>query len=438
MKNLLKRVSLACVFVFLVAGWGEKVVYGNDMDGDGVSDLGCYDAAGNCGASPGSWYIMESSAGFKTQSFGYSGTVPIVGDFDDDGKDDYGCYDAAGNCGASPGSWYIMKSSAGFKTQSFGYSGTVPIVGDFDGDGKDDYGCYDAAGNCGASPGSWYIMKSSAGFTTATFGYAGTAPIVGDFDDDGKDDYGCYDAAGNCGASPGSWYIMQSLSGFTTRSFGYGGTVPLINQPLITVFAQTSGSGTVAGGGLYIPGGSVTLTASPSHNYTFQRWNDGNLSASRTLTAPSSDVTYTAYFIPVQIASGYYPINWTNEIASAPSSQTINGLTITVTQFGGPQGSYIGSGISEGKYIVRGTYTLPNGFNYADHYILLDMRMTGTAVYYYRDTISPITGYSGTFEATLEIVNWPNTSGYPQIHFVKRVANGGGTTTTYYNYVELQ
>ena len=78
---------------------------------------------------------------------------------------------------ARPGSWYIMQTTDGFRTETFGYDGTVPLVGDFDGDGSDDYGCYDAAGNYGALPGSWYIMQSTDGFVTKTFGYAGTVPV---------------------------------------------------------------------------------------------------------------------------------------------------------------------------------------------------------------------------------------------------------------------
>ncbi len=199
----------------------------NDFDGDGRSDIGCYDAAGNLGQPAGSWYLMRTSDGFTTATFGYAGTVPITGDFDGDGKSDYGCYDAAGNLGQPAGSWYLMRSSAGFTTETFGYAGTVPITGDFDGDGVTDYGCYDAAGNLGQPAGSWYLMRSSAGFTTATFGYAGTVPITGDFDGDGKSDYGCYDAAGNYGQPAGSWYLMQTSDGFTTATFGYAGTVPL-------------------------------------------------------------------------------------------------------------------------------------------------------------------------------------------------------------------
>ncbi len=213
-------------------GYPGTVPVVGDFDGDGIADYGCYDAAGIPGVvDPGSWYFMTSRNGFFVQTFGYQGTVPVVGDFDGDGVDDYGCYDAAGIPGiVNPGAWYFMTSSNGFFVESFGYQGTVPIAGDFDGDGVDDYGCYDAAGIPGiVDPGQWYFMKSADGFdASVSFGYQGTVPVVGDFDGDGTDDYGCYDAAGIPGiVNPGAWYFMTSRDGFFVESFGYSGTVPV-------------------------------------------------------------------------------------------------------------------------------------------------------------------------------------------------------------------
>jgi hypothetical protein len=155
-------------------GYAGTVPVVGDFDGDGTDDYGCYYAPG------GNWYYMASKNGFVTRQFGYVGTVPVVGDFDGDGTDDYGCYDAAGIPGlVEPGQWYFMKSTEGFDDSvTFGYGGTVPVVGDYDGDGTDDFGCYDAAGIPGVvNPGAWYFMKSTEGFSTATFGYAGTAPV---------------------------------------------------------------------------------------------------------------------------------------------------------------------------------------------------------------------------------------------------------------------
>ena len=231
-------------------GYRGTVPITGDFDGDGKTDYGCYDATGLFSngewlAEPGSWYVMRSADGFGTETFGYGGTIPFTGDFDGDGSADFGCYDpsglfAGGEWLAQPGSWYIMQGTAGFRTETFGYGGTVPIVGDFDGDGNADFGCYDAAGlfiggQWLAQPGSWYIMQSTAGFRTETFGYGGTVPVVGDFDGDGSADFGCYDAAGlNAGgiwlAQPGSWYIMQSTAGFRTEEFGYHGTTPVVGD----------------------------------------------------------------------------------------------------------------------------------------------------------------------------------------------------------------
>ena len=207
----------------------------SDFDGDGISDYGVYDAAGIPGSvKPGQWYFAQSHLGFDGSiSFGYAGTVPVIGDFDGDGLADYGCYDAAGIPGVIPaGSWYFMLSTDGFKSHVFGYPGTVPVIGDFDGDGLADYGVYDAAGIPGVIPeGSWYLVLSTDGFKSHVFGYPGTVPVIGDFDGDGTDDCGVYDAAGIPGVvSEGAWHFMLSTDGFKTDAFGYPGTVPVIGD----------------------------------------------------------------------------------------------------------------------------------------------------------------------------------------------------------------
>ena len=204
---------------------GQRMLARNDFDGDGRSDLGCYDPTA---IAPGQWYLMTRAGRFSTYRFGAIGTWPVTGDFDGDGLADTGWYDPYGLSVAS-GTWTFLNSMLGVRSVRFGYPGTVPVVGDFDGDGIDDFGCYDAVGIPGlVPPGSWYLMTSRDGFLTRTFGYPGTVPVVGDFDGDGIDDFGCYDAAGIAGlAPPGSWYLMMSRNGFATETFGYRGTVPV-------------------------------------------------------------------------------------------------------------------------------------------------------------------------------------------------------------------
>ncbi len=174
-----------------------------DFDGDGISDIGCYDA------DNGGWYIYKSTDGFWSTAFGYADTEPVTGDFDGDGLCDYGVYHAPN------GAWDVMCSSDGHLTTAFGFDPTVPVTGDFDGDGLCDYGCYYAP------DGGWYICKSTQGVWTNHFGFAGTVPVTGDFDGDGTCDYGCYYAI------DGGWYIYKSTEGFWQNKFGFAGAVPV-------------------------------------------------------------------------------------------------------------------------------------------------------------------------------------------------------------------
>ncbi len=89
----------------------------NDFDGDGRSDIGCYDPP------RGNWYGFSSTDGFWQTQFGFARTLPVTGDFDGDGRFDIGCYHPAG------GDWYVFKSTEGFWTTRFGYEGTVPLGG---------------------------------------------------------------------------------------------------------------------------------------------------------------------------------------------------------------------------------------------------------------------------------------------------------------------
>lgn len=61
----------------------------------------------------------------------------------------------------------------------------------------------------------------------------------------------------------------------------------------LTVTAGTGG--TVTGSGTYDNKATATLTATPNTGYKFKQWNDGNTSATRTITV-TSDATYTATF----------------------------------------------------------------------------------------------------------------------------------------------
>ena len=69
-----------------------------------------------------------------------------------------------------------------------------------------------------------------------------------------------------------------------------------INQYQLTVATNNSDWGTVTGGGKYDYNTNHEISATPKEGYKFVQWNDGNKIATRNVTIPAEDVTYTATF----------------------------------------------------------------------------------------------------------------------------------------------
>ncbi len=65
---------------------------------------------------------------------------------------------------------------------------------------------------------------------------------------------------------------------------------------LVTVLGSPAYGGVVAGGGSYLAGTNVTITATAAPGWVFSGWNDGNTNASRVVTVLSPNSTYTALF----------------------------------------------------------------------------------------------------------------------------------------------
>lgn len=67
-------------------------------------------------------------------------------------------------------------------------------------------------------------------------------------------------------------------------------------EHLIEVFANVDTAGSVSGGGRYVSGTNITLTATPAPGYRFFNWDDGNAVNPRSVTVGGAD-TYVANFI---------------------------------------------------------------------------------------------------------------------------------------------
>ena len=95
--------------------------------------------------------------------------------------------------------------------------------------------------------------------------------------------------------------------GFNNTTNGQGNTTraaTLIVNPKpyrLTVNASPPAYGTVSGGGTFVEGSSVTVTATPKGSHSFVNWTQSgkgvvSTSASYTFTMPSANVTLTAHF----------------------------------------------------------------------------------------------------------------------------------------------
>ena len=91
---------------------------------------------------------------------------------------------------------------------------------------------------------------------------------------------------------------------------------------VITVVASPMGGGTTTGTGSYLPGQSITISATPSAGYDFVQWNDGNTNPTRTIVVGNSAETYTAEFAqPIELLTtvdGAY-LNGSGEVQNAAS-----------------------------------------------------------------------------------------------------------------------
>ncbi len=128
-----------------------------DYDGDGKADIAVF--------RNGTWYIQRSTDSMLlVYQFGISTDRPVPADYDGDGIADIAVY-RPGN-----GTWYLLQTSQGFRAQTFGIPTDEPAPGDYDGDGKADIAVFRG--------GIWYILQSASGaLRSEQFGSAGDVPV---------------------------------------------------------------------------------------------------------------------------------------------------------------------------------------------------------------------------------------------------------------------
>ena len=92
-------------------------------------------------------------------------------------------------------------------------------------------------------------------------------------------------------------YITVDAKSFygTDIKFSYVIEYPAEKKYTIFVFANDSRLGTVTGGGQYVAGTQVTLTANPANGSRFEKWSNGSTENTLTITV-TSEATYVAIF----------------------------------------------------------------------------------------------------------------------------------------------
>ncbi|MBV9959193.1 MAG: VCBS repeat-containing protein [Acidobacteria bacterium] len=197
----MSRPILSLAFLFLcfsnATAVPQRAVF--DFDGDNRTDYAVVRSASNTW----NWYLQQSSAGFKSQPWGLSGTDFLVpGDYDGDMKWDIAVW--------RQGTFYILQSSnEALRAVPFGQAGDDPkVTQDFDGDGKADPA---VTRNVGGTL-TWYVQRSLLGFMAVTFGNATTDfGTRGDFDGDGKADVAVFRKTTSTPAQ--TYYVLRSSDG---------------------------------------------------------------------------------------------------------------------------------------------------------------------------------------------------------------------------------
>lgn len=149
--------------------------------------------------------------------------------------------------------------------------------------------------------------------------------------------------------------------------------VPLIEKPLITLMVSPLGSGTVSGGGYYMPGSQCTITATPQSGYAFVNWTEttGVVSTSQSYSfyIGNMNKTITANFSQsglVDVWTSYYTDTYMSEFNSfswftLPNQTGKITLTYTPSSHSFPEGTVLTFGAMDGiigtGYRFFGWYT---------------------------------------------------------------------------------
>jgi uncharacterized repeat protein (TIGR03803 family) len=161
----------------------------------------------------------------------------------------------------------------------------------------------------GATNNPYSVLVPSVGAAyTANFSRLGTVQVLASPTSGGSvTGGGQYIVGSNAtvtATASNSWQFMNWNGSTTNNPWVFtmtnGNTIATANFSIVstvTVLASPTNGGSVSGGGTYLSGSNVILTATAATNWTFASWNDSVIQNPRTLTVAPSNMTYTATFV---------------------------------------------------------------------------------------------------------------------------------------------
>lgn len=233
-----------------------------DFDGDGRTDISVYRP------SDGTWYLQQSSAGFKAQRWGISTDKIMPADYDGDDRADLAVFRKS-----EDSTWYILNSATStVSVMQWGARNIeqpllfdTPVPADYDGDGKADLAMWrltdiineparfhvrqssngatlniqwgshsDIPVPIGApgraelaifrpSNGQWWVRNNQTGLATVyQFGASGDLPVPGDYANGGNDEIAVFRP------STGEWFVLRRQNAtYYAFPFGASGDKPV-------------------------------------------------------------------------------------------------------------------------------------------------------------------------------------------------------------------
>lgn len=204
------------------------IPFPGDYDGDGKYDLIMVKRAGAYPNINMEWRVRNLTNGFmfensKNDSLSnFPQPLIVPRDYDGDRKLDRAYWSN------STGTWYIIKTTGGTYSTSFGVAGYIPVPADIDGDNRSDM-VLTFSNNTAMYWHAKSITGASAFFLWRVFQNQGDIPVPGDYDGDGKAEFGAYNP------STGQFSIAETnyaSGGIIVESYGVNNPSRIAVDPL--------------------------------------------------------------------------------------------------------------------------------------------------------------------------------------------------------------